>query len=83
MTWLEINKILSTRQINSNTHQYAATIKIVYVSIYIALCLTDSQRSVSRKVLEGYIIRHKILRMFKFHPITGFVKTYPNFKNYF
>ena len=25
---LEISKILSTRQINSNTHQYAATFKI-------------------------------------------------------
>ena len=82
VTWLEINKILSTRQINSNTHQCAATIKFFYISIYIALCLTDSQRSVSLKVL-GYIIRHKILRMLEFHPITGFVKTYPNFKNYF
>ena len=43
VTRLEINKILSIRQINSNTHQYAATLQVVYVSIYIALCLTDSQ----------------------------------------
>ena len=28
VTRLEINKILSTRQINSNTHQYAAIFKI-------------------------------------------------------
>ena len=40
VTRLEINKVLSTKQINSNTHQYAATLKIaiVYVSIYITLC---------------------------------------------
>ena len=78
---LKMNKILSTRQINSKTHQYAATllkVQVVYVSICIALCLT-----VSLKVLEGNIIRHKIFRMLKFHPITAFMKTYPYFKNIF
>ena len=86
VTQLNINKIMSTRQINSNTHQYAATFQIAsffYVSIYIALCLTDSQWSVSLKVLEGNIIRHKILRMLKFHHIIAFMKTYPNFKTIF
>ena len=47
VTRLGINKILSTRQINSNTHQYAATFKIArqiaYIAGYIALCLTDSE----------------------------------------
>ena len=46
VTRLEINKILSIRQINSNTHQYATTLKIAsclcYYTLYIALCLTDS-----------------------------------------
>ena len=48
MTRLGINKILSSRQINSNTHQYTATFKMasrLYVSIYNVLCLTDSQCS--------------------------------------
>ena len=55
----------------------------VYVSIYIALCLTDSKRSILLKVLEGNIIRHNMLRMLKFHPITALMKTYPSFKKNF
>ena len=58
-------------------------LQVVYYGIYIALCSTDSQCSVSLKVLEGIIIRHKILRILKFRPITAFMKTYPNFKNVF
>ena len=58
-------------------------LQVVYVSIYIALCLTHRQLSVSLKVLDGKIIRHKILRMLKFHPITAFMTTYSNFKQYF
>ena len=89
VTWLVINKILSTRQINSNTLQKSnmqllhLKLQVVYASMYIALCLTDSQWSLSLNVLEWNIIRHKILRMLKFHPITAFMKTYPNFKKIF
>ena len=57
--------------------------KLFYVSKYIALCSTESQRSVSLKVLEGNIFRHKTLRMLKFHPITAFMTTYGNFEKYF
>ena len=56
-------------------------LQVVYISKYISLCLTYSLRSFSVKVLEENIIRHKILRMLNFHPITAFMKTYPNFKN--
>ena len=48
-----------------------------------ALCSTDSHSSVSLKVLEGNIIRHKTLRMLKCHPITAFMKTHANFKKKF
>ena len=58
-------------------------LQVIYVGIYIALYLTDSQWSFSLKVLEGNIIRHKILSMLKLHPITAFIKSYPNFKNIF
>ena len=58
-------------------------LQVVYVSIYIALCLTCGQWSVSHKVLEGNTIRYKILRILKFHPITAFMKTYWNFKKIF
>ena len=58
-------------------------LQVVCVSIYIVLCLTDSQLSVSLKGLEGTIIRHNIYGMLKFHPITAYMKTYPNFKNIF
>ena len=44
------------------------------MSIFVSLRLTDSQCSVSLKVQEGNIIRHKILRMLKFHSITAFMK---------
>ena len=40
-----------------------------------ALCLTDNS-----EVLEGNTLRHEILRMLKFHHITAFMNTYPNFK---
>ena len=45
------------------------------ISIYMALCSTDSHRSISLKVQEGNAIWHKTLRMLKFHPITAFMKT--------
>ena len=36
VTRLEINKIVSTRQINSNTHQYASTLlMLVYTLLYV------------------------------------------------
>ena len=54
----------------------------VSIYMYIALCSTDSQRSVSLKGLEGNIIRHRTLRMLKI-PVTEFMKTYPNFKKIF
>ena len=54
--------------------------KLFYVSIYIALCSTDFQQSISLKVLEGNIIRHKILRTVIFNPITTFMKPYAKFK---
>ena len=53
--------------------------KMFYVSIYIALCSTESQL----KVLERNIFRHKTLRMIKFHPITAFMTTYGNFEKIF
>ena len=49
--------------------------------MYIALCLTDSQRPVSFKVLEGNIIRHKILRLLNFHSITAFDENVSKLKN--
>ena len=42
---------------------------LFYVSFYVALYSTDSQRSVSLKVLEVNIVRHITLRMVKFHII--------------
>ena len=63
--------------------QLHLTLQVVYVSINIAWCLTDSRSSVWLKVLEGNIIKHKIVRMLKFHPIPAFIKTYPNFKKHF
>ena len=39
---------------------------MTYVSIYMALCSTDSHSSVSLKVLEGNIIWPKTVRMLKF-----------------
>ena len=48
-----------------------------------ALCSTDSHRSISLKVQEKIVIWHKTLRMLKFHPITASMKTYTNFKKIF
>ena len=48
VTRLEINKTLSTKQINSNTHQYAVIFKLfmlVYTLLYVYLIVSDQFRS--------------------------------------
>ena len=57
--------------------------KLTYISIYTVLYSTDSHWSISLKVQEGNVIRHKTLRMLEFHPFPAFMKTYTNFKKIF
>ena len=79
-TKFELNNFVDYyRLINNNVKLHLKALehccKLFCASIYITLCSTDSHRSVSLKVLEGNFIRHKTLRMLKFHHITEFMKT--------
>ena len=58
-------------------------VSMFYVTLLYIQLIVNSQRSVSLKVPEGNIIRHKTLRILKFYLITAFMKIYVNFKKVF
>ena len=47
--------IVDRKTVTHTNMQLHLKLQVVYVSVYIALCLTESQRSVSLKVLEANI----------------------------